>query len=90
MNKPKRRVNLTKRYIKQLNYFIGSDYLEKIIKLREDVEKIKESESYTYFDISVRASLYIDTVQDFLEGRNNISYKTYKLLENFVFQKKRV
>ena len=88
MNKRIKRVNPTQRYIKQLVNELGNDYLKKIEELRWELKLIMEEKNYAVFKISIGSGLYIDTIDDFLNGRNNISLKTYKLLKHFINKKK--
>jgi hypothetical protein len=87
MDKPKRAVNPIQRYIKQLISELGDDYLNKILELRNKLIAVMSKNNYTTFKVSICTGLYIDTIDDFMQGRNNISLKTYKAIKTFVNRK---
>ena len=89
MESRKQATNPVQRYINQLIKELGNDYLNKIEQLRWDLKLLMDENNYTKFKISIHTGLYIDTIDDFLVGRNNISLKTYKLIKRFVDKKSR-
>jgi len=68
---------------------LGNDYLKKIESLRWELKLLMDENNYSMFKISLSTGLYIDTIDDFIDGRNNISLKTYKLIKQFVTRKSR-
>jgi len=90
MNKRKKALNPAQRYIKQLVDKLGPDYLKRVELLRWELKLLMDENEYNNFRVSISTGLYIDTISDFLEGRNNISLKTYNAIKQFITRKKSI